>query len=243
MSSTNRGAERQEDDFYETPAWAVDAVLQRLGPPLAGKWILEPSAGRGAIVRGLLAYGASPYRLAACELDSARYHHLYNQHPEIGHSHGDFADYARTGARYDLIVMNPPFSLAEQHIRLACSLLAPGGTVAALVRLAFLAESQTRAGFRRDLPHDRLELVKRPSFTAEVLSWATDADLLAMVTDKDREKADAMAEKKRAKHMTAEQRLLAVVRGRLQKTDSCAYAWGLFGEGRGGRFWTHEEAA
>lgn len=240
MSSTNRGGYRMADDFYATPTWAVDAVLRRLLMP--GLRILEPSAGRGAIVRALIAHGADPALITAVEPHESRHAALADLVPVTFNCGFEaFADNRDT--RFDLVVMNPPFSLAESHIRLACSLLAPGGRVAALLRLAFLAEGQERADLRRLYPHDRLELVKRPSFTAEMLAWTTDAELLAMATDDDRAEAYKRAEKKRAKPMTPDQRLISVVRARLSQTDSCAYAWGIFGNGCGGRFWTHEESA
>jgi hypothetical protein len=193
MSSTGRSDVRQEDDFYETPAWAVRAVLPRL-PPLGGRRILEPSAGRGAIVRVLVEAGAHPGDIVGVEIDSARAGSLLTIDKRIVACACSFETFASEYAvrGFDLIVMNPPFIHAEAHIRLARSLLAIGGTVAALCRLAFLAEGMRRATFRRDHPHDRVELTRRPSFVGG-------------------------------------------------KTDSCAYAWGLFGEGRGGRFWTHEE--
>jgi len=196
VSSTGRGTERQDDDFYETPAWAVRAVLKHL-PRLAGRRILEPSAGRGAIVRELIANGASPEMITAVEPNEER--------AEMVRARGvqavarPFESYGRPAlGSFDLIIMNPPFSLAEQHIRLACEREWQGGPlhsqgkVAALVRLAFLAEGKKRADFRLTRPHDRVELARRPAF----------------------------------------------ING---KTDSCAYAWGLWGEGCGGRFWTHEE--
>lgn len=176
MSSTNRGGYRMADDFYATPTWAVDAVLRRLLMP--GLRILEPSAGRGAIVRALLAHGADPALITA----------------------------------------------VEPHEGRAEVLRGLGVTVANDTFENFAARS-----------HGAFDLI--------MLAWTTDDDLLAMATDDDRAEAYKRAEKKRAKPMTPEQRLVSVVRARLSQTDSCAYAWGIFGHGCGGRFWTHEEAA
>lgn len=41
MSATNRGAVRNKDDFYATPAWCVRALLATVQLP-GGNW-LEPA--------------------------------------------------------------------------------------------------------------------------------------------------------------------------------------------------------
>lgn len=227
MSSTGRSDVRDPDDFYATPAWTTRAIVPRLGE-LAGLRILEPSAGRGAIVRELIAAGADPDKIVAVEPHHGRAASIDGRTRLAVATFEDFASRAKLHAwSFDLVVMNPPFRRAEEHIRLACSLLNAVGTVAALVRLPFLSESQCRADFRATHPHDRLELVRRPSFTAEALPYLSGANLESLATVK----------------RNGERETIKEVRARLMRTDSCAYAWGLFGAGRGGRFWTHEEEA
>jgi hypothetical protein len=175
VSSTNRGAERAADDFYETPAWATRAILPHL-PPLPGLRILEPSAGRGAIVRELLMAGAidaganrfQTPGLAAIEMNKDFAPGLtalcsvacrdYLTMPAI--------DIEYYGGPFDLIVMNPPFAGAQGHVEKACGMLAPGGCVAALLRLAFVASAK-RAPFRAAHPFDLYPLASRPSFTPD----------------------------------------------------------------------------
>lgn len=159
MSSTNRGSERAADDFYETPAWCVRAILPHL-PRLPGLRILEPSAGRGAIVTALLDAGAERSRVVAVEKDKDRA--LLGPVPTMA---GDFL-LAATAVKYDLVVMNPPFSAAQEHVTHAISMLAPGGQVAALLRLAFCTSAK-RAPFRKAHPFDLYPLASRPSFTPD----------------------------------------------------------------------------
>lgn len=168
MSSTNRGSERSADDFYSTPAWCTDALLRRVGP-LARKRILEPSAGVGAIVRRLVVAGAT--NVVAIEADCER-SDVIQEAPEVRVRMAErrpyvintrFEAWAHGGQLFDLVVMNPPFSAAQEHIELAISLLAPGGMCCALERLAFGA-SKKRAPFRARHPYDKLELAQRPSF-------------------------------------------------------------------------------
>lgn len=121
--------------------------------------VLEPSAGDGAIVRAI--YRANPVvRIDAIEpnADRARL---------IGHGTvaavdvRTFEDYAaschRSGARYDAVIMNPPFSVPGNrtiwidHVRLAWSLLAPGGRLVAIVPAGYAYRSDKAHAAMREL--------------------------------------------------------------------------------------------
>jgi hypothetical protein len=52
VSATKRGSGvRTPDDAYETPAWCVQRLLEKLQLP-GGNW-LEPGAGDGAIIKAV----------------------------------------------------------------------------------------------------------------------------------------------------------------------------------------------
>jgi hypothetical protein len=236
MSSTNRGGQRIEGDFYATPRWCVDAIVPHL-PPLSGKRILEPSAGRGAIVKALLAHGADPRSTVAVEISAERARVCATF--SLAVVENDFEAFSngchgRTGGpRFDLVVMNPPYCDAEEHVRRAISLLATGGVCAALLRLPFVLCGQGRRAFRRAHPCDVFPLDARPSFTAEILEWATDADLLGMAEEKD-QRFHVDGDGRRG--ALREPETIANVRKRLRGSDSADYAWALYGDGRGGRY-------
>ena len=181
MSATNRkraqidlvpgtGHERERDDFYATPIHVTAAILPHL--PFAGS-VLEPCAGDGAIVRALLAGGVDEGCIDAIELDPGR----ANKARElVDVLVGDAlkprelsspTDACRLwDAPHGLVIMNPPFKLAEEFVRRAIEAQAPHrGTTAALVRIGFLAAAK-----RRDLVaaggFDVFLLSPRPSFTA-----------------------------------------------------------------------------
>lgn len=242
MSSTGRSDVRDPMDHYRTPQWAARVMVAHL-PPLAGKRICEPSAGAGAIVSALIEGGATPSLITAIEPNVARAASLAALGVNVVTSTLEAYVAANPEVRFDIIASNPPFSLAEPHIDIMCRMLAPrdpeihvgwAPTVAALVRLPFLAEGQCRAKFRREHPHDRVELVRRPSFTAEALPFLTEDELRALALPAKRPKAWKG-------EWVPRDETIAEVRARLSRTDSCAYAIGYFGEGRGGRFITHEE--
>lgn len=175
MSATRKPRAQRGLDFYETPAWCVRALIPHLP---AAAWVLDPCAGRGAILHELI-----PFTVRGFEIDAelARTTDLplvvrdaLSPEPWNGY------------ARVPLVVMNPPFTHAEAFVRRALDELAPGGTVAALLRLGFL-EGQARAPLHREHPADVLVLPRRPSFTGK-------------------------------------------------GTDASAYAWFVWGPGRGGRW-------
>lgn len=171
MSATNRGGlARQPGDFYETPADAIDIVLDILGiGPAFDGYVIDCGAGTGAIaqriaeraphadVRGI---EINPELLAtarACRADG------------IAWEQADWLSWVPDGAP-DLIVSNPPYGpkedrqLAEKFIRKALEVAGKKATVAMLLRDGYMIPKSRRA-LRRDfgLP-DKYALEKRPSF-------------------------------------------------------------------------------
>ena len=163
-------SKRRERDNYPTPDWAIDVILPHL--PTSGA-VTEPSCGDGAILRRLLARHPSPRSITAVEIDRGRARRASSSFVEAGFNQGvvvrdDFLRWASRAAvpRIDLIVGNPPFSLATEFVEACLALAKPqGATVALLLRLAFL-ESADRAAFHRREPADLYPLAKRPSFTS-----------------------------------------------------------------------------
>jgi SAM-dependent methyltransferase len=151
-------------DFYETPSWAVRALLPAI-PSLDGKRVLDPGCGTGAILRELGA--AFPEcDITGLEKDRARFDHATTS-TELPLVHGDFFNHVE---KYDAIVSNPPYSHALEFVQHALT-LAP--LVCMLLRLPWLA-SQRRADWHRENPSLVCVLPKRPSFTADGKTDATE---------------------------------------------------------------------
>ncbi|MFZ4795960.1 MAG: SAM-dependent methyltransferase [Bacteroidia bacterium] len=154
MSSTNRGAVRNNNDYYATPDWVTNLILPIL------KWnaqdiVMDPSAGDGAILRAVEAYGKQS-KLCGFEIDPI----LAKQSNVICAN----ALTIETWGKPNKIIMNPPFSLAQEFCERAISEVSKGGEVASLMRLAML-ESRKREQFWNNNPCDIYVLGKRPSFT------------------------------------------------------------------------------
>lgn len=157
MSATGRSAARDELDRYDTPEWCVERLLDAdplfSNPYDGGRW-LEPSAGNGAIVhavdvwrnsRGFLlpqwtGIDIAPRRAGIIECDFLA---------------------ARFDRPFNVVIGNPPYSMAEDFAR-RCVGLAP--VVALLLRLNWLASAKRAAWMREHTPSVYV-LPNRPSFT------------------------------------------------------------------------------
>ncbi|HEY3252952.1 MAG TPA: hypothetical protein VGJ91_03355 [Polyangiaceae bacterium] len=163
MSSKGRGAESVESDFYATPAWATLAILNALShgaPDWSPRRILEPTAGKGAIVRVLRDRfpGAT---IDACELDRKRADQLLDAGADRVWV-GDFAQY-ETDGKYDLIITNPPFTCAISIIERCFPHMAPDGLNVQLLRQAILASDERAPFWKRHAAQQNI-LPRRPSF-------------------------------------------------------------------------------
>lgn len=156
MSSTNRGSARAADDFYRTPGWVTRAILPHLDIS-SHDTVCDPCAGEGAILREIAR--GTPWGI---ELDPERAHECDGV---CSCRAGNALAPAPWGVTApDVVIMNPPFSLALEFCERALREVVPGGTVAALMRLAMVA-GQKRAAFWKAHPADVYVLPRRPSFT------------------------------------------------------------------------------
>jgi len=174
MSATNRtpGA-RVADDFYSTPPWCVDALLTVPGVRayLAESYVVDPCAGDGAILAALC---GKAFTRAGIELSPERAAVSNRIARTVA---GDFFD-ASIAARVirpewrTCIVTNPPYGLAMEFAR-GCLSFPSCSFVALLLRLNWLA-GKRRAAFHRQCPAAVRVLSRRPSFSADGATDATE---------------------------------------------------------------------
>jgi hypothetical protein len=227
MSSTGRIQDRQQDDFYETPAWATDAILPFLD--LSGH-ILEPAAGHGAIALRLLAAGVARDRLHLNELDGERAKKC-SALTTLPTLVSDFLTPDWYVHDYDLVITNPPYIPAQEFIEQGQEAATMAGEVAMLLRLNFLSGLK-RVAFWKKNPADIFVLPKRPSYLVIVRDvykcarckreWKVPqgAGPFAVPPEDQCECGEIPAFKKTVK--TA--------------NDSCEYAWFVFGPKRSRRY-------
>jgi hypothetical protein len=164
MSSTNRGAIRNENDYYATPRPAIESFLNIF--ELQPGNILEPCAGRGAI----------------SSVIHERYPNAYLMQIDINH---DFDGYMANYGHFDIrdfrkwkpdqhdqqhfrtIITNPPYSIAQEVIEHCFELAIPSTEIIMLLRLGFLG-SKKRSDFWKKHPVTQIyPLSQRPSFTGD----------------------------------------------------------------------------
>lgn len=165
MSATNRGAKRNEADFYATPLETVYAILDVLPDLDKAEFILEPSAGNGNIIKALRDRNIKGVVTEAIELREEEREELVNITDVV--TIGDFLQVDPMYLEYDLIIGNPPYSLAQEFIDKSLSLLAPGGRLVFLLRTNFLESSKRFEWWQDKLPIGLYTLHKRPSFTGK----------------------------------------------------------------------------
>lgn len=176
MSAKGRGRhEGGAEDYYPTPAWCVDRLLDRIGDRLLDSLedgdALEPTVGDGAIVRAAQAWVLRTYRSdARIRWTGVELRRGALAPGTVLHRHVEGVDF-RTfenalvwteGQPYALALGNPSYVIAEDIIRRALSMSV---TVAMLLRTGFLG-SDERVEFWRGVGANPglYVLPDRPSF-------------------------------------------------------------------------------
>lgn len=161
MSST-RVKERQglHLDFYETPEKVVAGLFEVDFFEGDISNMLEPSAGKGAIVKAVRKKKPD-LKITAVEIQE-------DFASDLAETGAEFiiGDFLKSGPSpiYDTIVANPPYSQAENFIRHAFEFLSPSGKMAFLLRLPFLASVKRYDLFKELRPIEVNVLSQRPKF-------------------------------------------------------------------------------
>lgn len=182
MSRAVARAKRPAGDFYPTPDWAVDAGLSVL--PVKGARVFVPACGDGAWLRGCERAGAE--KLVGLDINGELLDQaarttgdavsLYSASFLDDLASWRFANEDEWALKHpDLIVTNPPFSLAEEFVARA-ALLWPGVRRALLMRVGIL-ESAKRVAFNKKHPARVHIYSSRPSFSN---NGSTDAALYGL---------------------------------------------------------------
>ncbi|MEE8309102.1 MAG: hypothetical protein V3R34_01765, partial [Hyphomicrobium sp.] len=137
-------------DYHPTPAWVIAQLLLAVRLP-GGLW-LEPAYGDGAIVKAVnrmrtdVAFVTNDVQSGAM----LQRNYVDLRGPLLGARH------------FDLVITNPPFTLA---LLFACQAMRDAKAVALLLRLDWMSGKPDRAGFLRSYPPAVWILPNRPSFS------------------------------------------------------------------------------
>jgi hypothetical protein len=159
MSSTKRGHERLEQDYYRTPIHEIEKFLKAFNEkfPLKDIRVIDPCAG------GDPDNYVMPYPEALKKYTNKVYTiDIRDDSPAM-----EQADYLKiyVGCDPDLIISNPPFSQAQEFIDKALDEVRPGGYVVMLLRLNFLGSQKRRNWWKCEMPKYVFVHPNRMSFT------------------------------------------------------------------------------
>jgi hypothetical protein len=163
-------AARKKNDNYPTPlalarvGWAV-AQRHVAAAGLRRLRVCEPGCGD---VQPFLVAAASDPRVVSLEGSDLRDVAPAAPDPRLSVRSGvDWTAEDVAGGPWDVIITNPPYSVAEAFARRALGRLGPGGVLVLLVRLSFLG-STGRRPFWAEFPLSELCVIRpRPSFTGD----------------------------------------------------------------------------
>ncbi|TQF70476.1 SAM-dependent methyltransferase [Pseudoalteromonas luteoviolacea] len=168
MSSTNRLAERNADDYYVTPHWVIKEFLEAVDYKntdrkrilCLGNRILDPSAG-----------GCGKHEMSyPLVLNSMGYHNVETWDiREDSRAAKTGVDFLQTEGRgeYDTVITNPPFNLSMEFVQKGLEHVNDFGLVIMLQRLNWLG-SKKRFEHWKQLPlHSVFVHHKRPGFNPE----------------------------------------------------------------------------
>lgn len=144
----------KEDGFFETPVSLARELASDLGIDTSSR-VLEPSAGRGALVRAALDRGAA--KVFAVEWDHVRRKFLEGLSPRVSVSPGqDFMDLTLLmEPSFSHVIMNPPFYKVGKgnhldHVLRAFSMLLIGGRLGAVLPASVIYRTDSRHQQFRD---------------------------------------------------------------------------------------------
>jgi len=148
--------------FFPTPPEVVDRLIE-LADLKPGMHVLEPSAGRGAIVERLLAKGCKVWAIEAMPVNET----FLRDRFRITVTSGDFLETSvnRLDELVDAVVMNPPFSKHQDiaHVMHATHFLKPGGRLVAVMSASVAYNSDKYSKQFRDYVADHGELIHLPA--------------------------------------------------------------------------------
>jgi predicted RNA methylase len=169
--------------FY-TPDDLADRVIE-LADIEPGMYVLEPSAGRGALASRAAAI-VGPLRVICGELLIENVAALHLQHDYLSVAEGDFLASGIPCTLFDRVVMNPPFAKSADvdHVTHAWKFVKPGGRLVAIMSAGVQFRSTSKYETFRGLvfQEGRGRIIDNPEGSFK--SAGTDVRTVTVVMDK-----------------------------------------------------------
>ncbi len=192
MSSTSRGAIRAEHDHYRTNQKDIEQFLvtwmkhdceakslltdpsTRILDPCAGgntvavDWEYKPAKGDKPAEVMRIEPGPMPYPTVLRRMGLSNIDTIDIRTDSPANWRGSFLHYDSYACGWpEIVIGNPPFSLAVEFIQHALSVVRPGGYVVMLVRLNFFGSTKRKKFFDRHMAVAHYIHHERLSFTPD----------------------------------------------------------------------------
>lgn len=131
---------RVEHDFYATNPKAVEMLLTHYD--ILGTEILEPCVGQGHIANTIANFYKNKRNIIGLDLVDRGYPNVIVQ---------DFLSW-KTDRKFDAIVTNPPYALAQEFIEKSMELLNDNGQMAMFLKIQFLEGAKRKELFEKYPP-------------------------------------------------------------------------------------------
>ena len=148
LAGTSTTRERANYDYYATPYQATEMLLDEV--KFVGNF-LEPCVGGGHIVDIIKKYYPDECVYGVDLVDRGYPNTLV----------ADFLKYDFLGQKFDNVVTNPPYSLAQEFLEKSMEVVNDGGEIAMFLKIQFLEGAKRREMFKKYPPKYIYVFVKR----------------------------------------------------------------------------------
>ena len=148
LAGTSTTRERANYDYYATPYQATEMLLDEV--KFSGNF-LEPCVGGGHIVDVIKKYYPDECIYGVDLVDRGYPNTLV----------ADFLKYDFLGQKFDNVVTNPPYSLAQEFLEKSMEVVNDGGKIAMFLKIQFLEGAKRREMFKKYPPKYIYVFVKR----------------------------------------------------------------------------------
>lgn len=139
LAGTSQSRERVEDDYYATPYIATEMLLDEV--KFEGDF-LEPCVGGGHIAEVLKKYYPNECIYGSDLVDRGYPNTLVC----------DFLEYDFLGTKFNNLVTNPPYSLAQEFLEKGMDIITDDGKIAMFLKIQFLEGVKRREMFSKYPP-------------------------------------------------------------------------------------------
>ena len=139
LAGTSTIRDRVEDDYYATPTNSTEALLNEIK---FGGIFLEPCIGGGHIAEVIKKHYPNN-KVVGCDIVDRGY-----PNTKIA----DFLTHDFRDIKYNSIITNPPYSLAQEFLEKSMNIIAEKGKIAMFLKIQFLEGVARREMFKKYPP-------------------------------------------------------------------------------------------